>query len=162
MRLVITISALILSIGGPAFAAEPFEIKNKDEFAKVVPPGATVGKLATDMGFTEGGVWFDQPGGSGYLLFPDIPNNRINRWDDQSRLTVFREKSNGTNGNTKDAQGRLISCEHTTRRVTRTERDGSITVLADKFEGKRFNSPNDVVVKSDGTIWFTDPPYGTP
>jgi gluconolactonase len=161
MRLATTISALMLCITASAFAAEPFDIKNKEEFAKIVPAGATVEKLATDMGFTEGAIWFDQPG-AGYLLFSDIPNNRINRWDDQSRLTVFREKSNGTNGNAKDGQGRLISCEHTMRRVTRTEKDGSITVLADKFEGKRFNSPNDVVVKSDGTIWFTDPPYGTP
>jgi gluconolactonase len=153
---------LTLCISASAFAAEPFEIKNKGEFARIVPAGTSAEKLATDMGFTEGAVWFDQPGGAGYLLFSDIPNNRINRWDDQSRLTVFREKSNGTNGNAKDGQGRLISCEHTMRRVTRTEKDGSITVLADKFEGKRFNSPNDVVVKSDGTIWFTDPPYGTP
>jgi gluconolactonase len=162
MRIAITISGLTWSIIAPAFAAEPFEVKNKEEFARIVPAGATVEKLATDMGFTEGPIWFDLAGGRGYLLFSDIPNNRINRWDDQSRLTVFREKSNGTNGNTKDAQHRLISCEHTARRVTRTEKDGSIAVLADKFEGKRFNSPNDIVVKSDGTIWFTDPPYGTP
>src|SRR5437762_10568866 len=125
---------IVWSISSPASAAEPFEIKNRDEFAKIVPAGATIEKLATDMGFTEGPIWFNQAGG-GYLLFSDIPNNRINRWDDQSRLTVFREKSSGTNGNAKDREGRLISCEHITRRVTRTEKDGSITVLADKFEG---------------------------
>jgi gluconolactonase len=96
------------------------------------------------------------------LLFSDIPANRIHRWDDKGGVSVYRAESNGTNGNCRDLEGRLISCEHQARRVTRTERDGTVTVLADRFEGKRFNSPNDVVVKSDGTVWFTDPPYGLP
>src|SRR5205823_7169274 len=87
---------------------------------------------------------------------------QIKRWSEKDGLTVFREQSNGANGNTRDGEGHLISCEHSKRRLTRTEKDGSITMLADKFDGKRFNSPNDLVVKSDGTIWFTDPPYGTP
>lgn len=96
-----------------------------------------------------------------YLVWSDIPNNRQMRWDaTDGSVSVFREPSNNSNGNTIDAQGRMVSCEHFSRRVTRTEFDGSITVVADKFDGKRLNSPNDVVVKSDGSIWFTDPDYG--
>jgi gluconolactonase len=94
-------------------------------------------------------------------LWSDIPNNRILRWDEtDGSVSVFRQPSNNANGNTVDRQGRLVTCEHLTRRVTRTEHDGSITVIADRFEGKRLNSPNDVVVKSDGSVWFTDPSYG--
>jgi gluconolactonase len=94
-------------------------------------------------------------------LWSDLPNNRIMRYDDtDGSVSVFREPSNYTNGNTSDREGRLVSCEHQGRRVTRTGHDGSITVLADKFDGKRLNSPNDVVVKSDGSIWFTDPIFG--
>lgn len=98
-----------------------------------------------------------------YLIWSDIPNNRVLRWVPDSltgSVSVFRTDSNYSNGNTRDREGRLISCEHGARRVTRTEHDGSITVIADSYDGKRLNSPNDVVVKSDGTIWFTDPNYG--
>ena len=96
-----------------------------------------------------------------YLLWSDIPNNRILRWDEETgAVSVFRKPSNNANGNTRDRQGRLVTCEHDARRVTRTEYDGSITVLLDQFDGKPLNSPNDVVVKSDGSIWFTDPPFG--
>jgi gluconolactonase len=151
----------LLCLTLPAVAAEPFEIKDKVEFAKIVPADAKVAKIAPGMTFTEGPCWFNDAAG-GHLLFSDIPAHHIQRWDEKSGVTVFREQSNYTNGNTRDAEGRLISCEHETRRVTRTEEDGSITVLADQFDGKKFNSPNDVVVKSDGTIWFTDPPYGLP
>ena len=106
----------------------------------------------------EGPVWF---GDGRHLLFSDIPNNRILKWEEETgEVTVFRRPSNNTNGNTRDRQGRLVSCEHDRRRVTRTEHDGSITVLIDQFEGKPLNAPNDVVVKSDGSIWFTDPGYG--
>ena len=95
------------------------------------------------------------------MLWSDIPNNRIMRWDEATgRASVFRKPSNYSNGNTRDRQGRLVTCEHDARRVTRTEYDGTITVLIDKFDGKPLNSPNDVVVKSDGAIWFTDPPFG--
>lgn len=160
MRLVPLAPLLLLVLTRALVAAEPFDIRDKQEFARIVPADAKVEKLATDMKFLEGPVWSADDGGS--LLFSDIPAHHINRWEDKTGLTVYRENSNGTNGNTRDPEGRLISCEHATRRVTRTEKDGTITVLADKFEGKRFNSPNDVVVKSDGTIWFTDPPYGTP
>ena len=114
-------------------------------------------RLCGGMLWAEGPVYF--PLGD-YLLWSDIPNNRIMQWIDGAGCRIYREDSNNSNGNTRDHQGRLISCEHLTRRVTRTEHDGSITVLADSYDGKRLNSPNDVVVKSDGTIWFTDPPYG--
>jgi len=96
-----------------------------------------------------------------YLLWSDIPNNRIMRWDEETgTVGVFRHPSNNANGNTRDRQGRLLTCEHLTRRVTRTEYDGTITVIADRFEGKPLNSPNDIVCKSDGSIWFSDPPFG--
>jgi gluconolactonase len=158
-RLPLALPLLLILTSTLRAAAESFDIKNKDEFAKIVPADAE--KLATDMKFLEGPVWSAEDGG--FLLFSDIPANHINRWDDRHGLVVYREQSNGANGNTRDGRGRLISCEHQTRRVTRTEKDGTtVTVLADKFEGKRFNSPNDGVVKSVGTIWFTDPPYGTP
>jgi len=96
-----------------------------------------------------------------YLVWSDIPNDRMLRWDETTgNVSVFRQPANYSNGNTIDRQGRLVSCEHGGRRVTRTEHDGSITLISDRFEGKRYNSPNDVVVKSDGTIWFSDPTYG--
>lgn len=117
-----------------------------------------VEQLATGFRWVEGPVWF---GDGRYLLFSDIPNNRIIRYDEASgQWSVFRSPANFTNGHCRDRQGRLISCEHLTRRVTRTEYDGSVTVLADRYQGKRFNSPNDIVCKSDGSLWFTDPPFG--
>ena len=125
-----------------------------------VSPDAKLEKLATGMKFIEGPIWTNEDGG--FLVFSDIPANELKRWDAKNGLTTFRADSRNTNGNTRDREGRLISCEHSARRVTRTEKDGSITVLADRFDGKRFNSPNDPVVKSDGSIWFTDPTYGTP
>ncbi|MEM7526901.1 MAG: SMP-30/gluconolactonase/LRE family protein [Pseudomonadota bacterium] len=119
---------------------------------------AKVERLWTGARWSEGPVWF-APGR--YLLWSDIPNDRLMRWDEtDGSVSVFRQPSNNSNGNTVDGQGRLVSCEHLTRRVTRTEHDGSITVLAERFDDKRLNSPNDVVVKSDGSIWFTDPSYG--
>jgi gluconolactonase len=122
----------------------------------------TVEQLATGFYWAEGPVWF---GDGRYLLFSDIPNNRILRWDDASgALSEFRKPSNHANGLARDALGRLLACEHLTRRVTRTEYDGSITVLADHYKGKRLNSPNDIVCQQQGphkgAIWFTDPPFG--
>jgi len=114
-------------------------------------------QISTGYLWTEGPVYF---GDSNHLLWSDIPNNRILQWIEGLGARVFRQPSNNSNGNTRDRQGRLVTCEHLTRRVTRTEPDGSITVLADRYGGKRLNSPNDVVVKSDGSVWFTDPPYG--
>jgi gluconolactonase len=119
---------------------------------------ARVERLATGFRWSEGPVWF---GDGRYLLWSDIPNNAIMRWDEETgRVSAFRKPSNNANGNTRDRQGRLITCEHDARRVTRTEYDGRITVVLDRFEGKPLNSPNDVVVKSDDSIWFTDPPFG--
>ena len=126
-------------------------------FDTYVLGNAPVKQLATGFDWVEGPVWF---GDANCLLFSDIPNNRILRWTPGDGITTYREPSNFSNGHTRDRQGRLISCEHGTRRVTRTEHDGTITVIADEFDGKRLNSPNDVVVKSDGSIWFTDPHYG--
>jgi gluconolactonase len=114
-------------------------------------------QIATGFSWTEGPVWF---GDANCLLFSDIPSNRIMRWSPDTGTSVYRFPSNYSNGHTRDREGRLVSCEHGARRVTRTEYDGSITVIADSFDRKRLNSPNDVVVKSDGTIWFTDPHYG--
>jgi gluconolactonase len=119
---------------------------------------AKVERLASGMRWAEGPVWF---GDGRYLLWSDIPNNRIMRWDEESgAVGVFRKPSHFANGNTRDRQGRLLTCEHDTRRITRTEYDGTVTVLADAFEGKRLNSPNDIVCRTDGSIWFTDPPFG--
>ena len=118
---------------------------------------AALERLAGGFRWAEGPVWF---GDAGHLLFSDIPNNRIMRWSENDGLGVWRQPSNFTNGHTRDREGRLVSCEHRGRRVSRTELDGRITVLVDRWQDKPLNSPNDVVVKSDGTIWFTDPHYG--
>ncbi|MBV8888601.1 MAG: SMP-30/gluconolactonase/LRE family protein [Alphaproteobacteria bacterium] len=128
-------------------------------FDRLKPPmNAAVERLYTGCRWSEGPVWF---GDGRVVLWSDIPNNRMLRWDEESgAVGVFRKPSNYANGNTRDRQGRLITCEHGMRRVTRTEHDGSITVICNRFEGKRLNSPNDVVVKSDGSIWFTDPAFG--
>jgi gluconolactonase len=129
-----------------------------ERFVRLVCGPARVHRLFTGAHWAEGPAWF--PAGR-YLVFSDAPNNRMFRYDETNdAVSVFRQPSNNTNGNSVDREGRLVSCEHGTRRVTRTEHDGSITVLANNFEGKRLNSPNDVVVKSDGSIWFTDPTYG--
>ena len=119
---------------------------------------ARVERLWTGARWSEGPVWF---AAGRYLLWSDIPNDRILRWDDtDGSVSTFRQPSHNSNGQTVDRQGRLITCEHGARRVTRTEHDGSISVIADRCDGKRLNSPNDVVVRSDGSIWFTDPSYG--
>lgn len=127
-------------------------------FAKYRINSSTLEQVATGARWLEGPVWF---GDGRYLLVSDIPNNRIMKYDEANETwSVFRENANYTNGHTRDKQGRLVSCEHLTRRVTRTEYDGSITVLADNFNGKKLNSPNDIICKSDGSLWFTDPPFG--
>ena len=127
-------------------------------FAKYQIISAAVERLFTGARWAEGPVWV---GEGGYLLFSDIPNNRMLRWlEETGEVTVFRSPSNYSNGNCRDREGRLITCEHDTRRVTRTEHDGTVTVLMDSFQGKKLNAPNDVVVHSDGAIWFSDPGYG--
>jgi gluconolactonase len=119
---------------------------------------AGIERIATGFRWAEGPVWFRD---GNYLIFSDIPNNRMMRWlEEDGHLSVFRAPSNYTNGNTRDREGRLISCEHDTRRVTRTELDGRIAVLLDRYEGKPLNAPNDVAVAADGAVWFTDPGYG--
>jgi gluconolactonase len=127
-------------------------------FAKYRVSLAKVERLAIGMRWCEGPVWL---GDGRFLLWSDIPNNRMMRWDEETgAVSIFRKPANNSNGNTRDRQGRLITCEHDTRRVTRTEYDGSISIIADRYNGKPLNSPNDVVCKSDGSLWFTDPPFG--
>src|SRR6516162_2325453 len=163
-----------LMIAGAATAAEltmgasllhadtAVPIRYPDPSFKVLDPrfqslmlgNAAVERIAGNCRFNEGPVWF---GDGRYLLWSDIPNDRIMRWEEETgRVSVFRRPSHYANGNSRDRQGRLITCEHDTQRLTRTEYDGSITVLAATFEGKRLTGPNDVIVKSDGSIWFSD------
>lgn len=133
-----------------------FEIYDR-RFQDFIPGNVLLEKLWTGGRWLEGPVYF---GDAGHVLFSDIPNNRVLRWLEDGGVSVFRAPSSYENGHTRDREGRLVSCEHGGRRVTRTETDGTITVLADRYKGKRLNSPNDVAVKSDGTVWFTDPIYG--
>ncbi|MBA3414777.1 MAG: SMP-30/gluconolactonase/LRE family protein [Chloroflexia bacterium] len=134
-----------------------FEILD-DRFAACIKSSAKVEKLAGGCRWAEGPAYV--PAGC-YLVWSDIPNDRVLRWDETTGgVGVFRQPAGYANGHTVDRQGRLLSCEHGGRRVSRTEHDGAVTTIADRFEGKRFNSPNDVVVKSDDSIWFTDPAYG--
>jgi gluconolactonase len=136
---------------------ETFEILD-ERFRACVKWSARVEQLYSGCRWAEGPAYF--PAGR-YLVWSDIPNDRLLRWDETTgTVGVFRQPAGYANGNTVDRAGRLVTCEHGNRRITRTEHDGSITVIADRFEGKRFNSPNDVVVRSDGSIWFTDPAYG--
>ena len=127
-----------------------------DDNESLIAPGEKVRKLAGDLKFTEGPVWVPA---TKTLVFSDIPNGRLMQWNEQDGLSEYR-LSEQSNGNILDLEGRIISCQHAGRNVVRTEADGTITVLADKFEGKRFNSPNDVAVRSDGSLWFTDPSWG--
>lgn len=128
------------------------------EFRSLVLFNASVERIATGFRWCEGPVWF---GDTRTLFWSDIPNDRMMRWDEETgAVGVFRRPSRFSNGNTRDRSGRLVTCEHGARQVTRTEHDGSVTVLMDGIDGRRLNSPNDVVVHSDGTIWFTDPPFG--
>jgi gluconolactonase len=163
----------LLAAGGGAAAgtrAQSFDFKPNQRYpdpsVQILDPAfaryrifsSSVEQVATGFRWAEGPVYFAD---GRYLLFSDIPNNRIMRYDEATGTTgVFRHPANFSNGLARDRQGRLLVCEHLTRRVTRTEYDGSTTVLADRFEGKRLNSPNDIVCKSDGSIWFTDPPFG--
>ena len=129
-----------------------------ESFAKYRLNLAEVERIAHGYRWAEGPVWF---GDGRFLLWSDIPNNRIMKWEEETgAVSVFRKPSNFANGNTRDRQGRLVTCEHGGRRVSRTEYDGTITVIADRYQGKPLNSPNDVVVKSEGSVWFTDPPFG--
>ena len=160
----------LAAVGGLA-GAQSFEYKANQRYpdpaVQILDPGfakyriysSTIEQLATGMRWAEGPVYFPE---GGYLLVSDIPNNRIMKFSEKDgSFTVFRNPSNYANGNTRDRQGRLVTCEHSvTRRITRTEKDGKLTVLADSFEGKKLNAPNDIVCKSDDSIWFTDPLFG--
>ena len=126
-------------------------------FSTYVLGNAPLTKLGGGFRWVEGAVWF---GDMGMLLFSDLPSDKIMRWSEADGVQLFRQPSHFANGHARDRQGRLITCSHRHRNISRLEHDGTITVLADRFEGKRLNAPNDVVVKSDGTIWFTDPLYG--
>jgi gluconolactonase len=160
----------LAALGAPALAQSfPFQPHQRypDPAVQILDPSftryriysSTVEQLGTGMRWAEGPVYF--PDG-GYVLVSDIPNNRIMKYSEKDgSFTVFRSPSNYANGNTRDREGRLVTCEHSvTRRITRTEKNGKVTVLADSFEGKRLNAPNDIVVKSDDSIWFTDPLFG--
>ncbi|MBC8118891.1 MAG: SMP-30/gluconolactonase/LRE family protein [Burkholderiaceae bacterium] len=160
----------LAALGGNT-RAQSFEFKPNQRYpdasVQILDPGftkyriysSTVEQVATGMRWAEGPVYF--PDG-GYVLVSDIPNNRIMKFSEKDgSFTVFRSPANYANGNTRDRQGRLLTCEHSvTRRVTRTGKDGRIEVLAERFDGKRLNAPNDIVVKSDDSIWFTDPLFG--
>jgi len=145
--------------GAPTtYFTDPDVLTVDPSFAGLLQPNAPIQRLWTGALWSEGPAWNAQ---GHYLVWSDIPNNRQLRWmEDDARVSVFRTPSNNSNGNTFDYQGRQISCEHLTRRVVRYELDGSATVLADSYNGKRLNSPNDAVPHPDGSIWFTDPPYG--
>ena len=133
---------------------DPDIVSLDPRFDRIALGHAAIERIAGGCRFTEGPVWF---GDTRQLLFSDIPNERIMRWDEETgAVSVFRQPSHYANGNTRDRQGRLITCEMGSQRLTRTEHDGTITVLAESFDGKRLTGPNDVVVKSDGSIWFSD------
>ena len=145
-------------MSGPTRYPDPAVEVVDPRFQRYRLGNAAVERLYTGCRWAEGPVWF---GDGRYLLWSDIPNDRVLRWSEETgAVSVFRQPSHFSNGHTRDRQGRLVTCEHGTRRVTRTELDGRITVLMDRFEGRRLNAPNDVVVAADGAIWFTDPGYG--
>lgn len=144
--------------GEPCRYPDPCVEALDPRFSAVTLGGAAVERLHTGSRWTEGPAWF---GDGRFLLWSDIPNDRMLRWrEEDGSISVFRAPARYSNGNTRDLQGRLVTCEHGSRSVTRTEPDGTITVLIDRFEGRRLNAPNDVVVAADGAIWFTDPGYG--
>jgi len=140
----------------PMKASKDFEIVD-ESFREVLRKDSAVRRICKGLKFTEGPVWMK---GRKCLLFSDIPADTIYRWSQADGMTAFRKPSHSANGNAVDNQGRLVTCEHGSRTVTRTDKDGKVTTLAATHGGGKLNSPNDLAVKSDGTIWFTDPPYG--
>ena len=153
------IPVLGLAVISSALSAADVQIDNAAEFARCVPAEAKVTKLAGGLGFIEGPVWIKTAGG-GHLIFSDIPKDELKRWTAAEGVSTFRQPSRNANGNTLDRAGRLLTCEHTGRRVSLQENDGTVKTLVDSFDGKKLNSPNDVIVRSDGSVWFTDPEYG--
>lgn len=171
MKTPIFVIIILVLLSFASLQTQPTEqiIRLSKAIDEIVPPDARIEEVATGFGFTEGPVWLHE----GALLFSDIPKNQIMKWKAGDSATVFRAQSGyadpvpakafyGSNGLTLDKQGRLTICEHGNRRITRIEKDGKVTVLADRFEGKRLNSPNDLVYKTDGSLYFTDPPFGLP
>jgi sugar lactone lactonase YvrE len=132
------------------------KIENTESLKNIVAENSRLEKVATGFKFTEGAVWHRD----GFLLFSDIPASTIYRWQEGKEATIFRRPSQNANGNAFDRQGRLISAQHGDRLLSRTEKDGKVLTLVDRYEGKRLNSPNDLAIRSDGSIYFTDPPYG--
>ncbi len=141
----------------PAFDETAFTVVDAAAFRELIPADAGVAQLATGLQFVEGPVWIDSDGG--YLVFSDIPANELKRWDAENGVQTFRAPSGSSNGNTLDLESRLVTAQHDGR-ITRTEADGTIVTLVERYMDTRLSSPNDVVVRSDGTIWFTDPDYG--
>lgn len=151
--------SLVLALAAArSLAAADVQIDLPDEFARCVDPEVRVTKLAGGMGFVEGPVWLRAEGG--YLVFSDIPGDMLKKWTPASGVVTFRQPSRHANGNTVDATGRLLTCEHSGRRVAVQDRSGGLKTVVDSVDGKKLNSPNDIVVRSDGTLWFTDPEYG--
>ena len=150
----LTLTCAILAL--PLMAADT-PADQPTEYARCVPAGAVVTKLAGDMGFLEGPVWLKA---ARVLVFSDIPGDVLKQWTAADGVATFRQPSRNANGNITDLMGRLLTCEHSGRRVSLQEKDGTVKTIVDSFEGKKLNSPNDVAVRSDGTIWFTDPEYG--
>lgn len=140
-----------------SFSAD-FDVRNESDWKKIFSGDAKLQKLASDMGFLEGPVWINKD--ASFLVFSDIPNNELKKWTEKDGVSAFRKPSQNANGNTLDRQGRLLTCEHSGRRVSVLEKDGELRTVVEQFNGGKFNSPNDVIVKSDGTVWFTDPDYG--
>ena len=155
----LTQSFSLLALSVLALSAAEFDIRDEAELRRIVPEGSKVEKIAGGFRFTEGPVWMDKEGG--ILIFSDIPANQLKQWTAGSgEVATFREPSQNANGNTLDLDGRLVTAEHSGRRISLTQAGGDVVTVVDRFDGKKFNSPNDVVVASDGSYWFTDPDYG--
>ena len=151
------VPTLLLVLFTAPLQSKDFDIADRAEFNKLFPKDAAVQKLAGGLQFVEGPVWIEEKGG--YLVFSDIPADEMKRWDPAGGVKTFRKPSGNANGNTLDREGRLLTAEHAGR-VSRTEKNGTVVTVADAFQGRKLSSPNDAVVRSDGTIWFTDPDYG--
>ena len=151
-------STVVSLLAAASLLQSGVELVDQSAADKLLPKGAVVEKLAGGLQFIEGPVWISDDGG--YLVFSDIPANELKRWDRANGVRTFRSPSGNANGNTLDREGRLLSAEHQAGRISRTEKNGAIVTVVDAFDGARLSSPNDVVVRRDGTIWFTDPTYG--
>jgi gluconolactonase len=157
LGLILPLTVIVYDFGKTKSLAENSNLmEDTKELKNILTENFRVEKVATGFQFTEGAVWHPD----GFLLFSDIPANTIYRWQEGKETTIFRRPSYNANGNAFDRQGRLISAQHGDRSLSRMEKDGRVITLVDRYEGKRFNSPNDLAIRSDGSIYFTDPPYG--